>query len=122
LDRAALDSAVDKLNQSKPAALHFGDHSVDGQLKPGTPGNVVIAVVRTPGRQCSVDGAKSSKPKSLSGMMTIDVDADAKEVSCFYRPVGGKMGLALELVAVLGLALMIAAFELLRRRREVAGN
>jgi hypothetical protein len=33
-------------------------------------------------------------------MMTIAVDADAKEVSCFYRPAGGKMGLAPVLVAV----------------------
>ena len=120
LDRAALKSAVDKLNQSKPAAVHFGGHSVDVQLKPGTPGNVAIAVVRTPGWQCSVDGAKASKPKSLSGMMTVAVGADSKEVSCFYRPVGGKLGMGLGIVAVLGLAFMIGLFELLRRRRKVA--
>jgi hypothetical protein len=113
-----LTSAVDMLNKSKPAAVHFGGHSVDVQLKPGTPGNVAIAVVRTPGWQCSVDGAKADKPKSLSGMMTVAVDADAKEVSCFYRPVGGKMGLALGIVAVLGLALVIGVLEFLRRRRH----
>jgi hypothetical protein len=62
LDRAALDSAVDKLNQSKPAAAHFGGHSVDVQLKPGTPGNVVIAVDRTPGWQRSVDARRAASP------------------------------------------------------------
>ena len=117
LDRTALKSAVDKLNQSKPAAVHFGGHSIDINLAPGPARTVVIAVGRTPGWQCSVDGAKAGKPKSLSGMMTVAADADAKEVACFYRPVGGKLGLALGFVAVLALAFMIGLFELLRSRR-----
>lgn len=119
LDRSLLKSAVDKLNQSKPAAAHFGGHSVDVQLKPGTPGNVVIAVGRTPGWQCSVDGRKPGSPEALGGMMTVAVGVDARDVSCVYRPVGGKLGLALGVAAALGLAFLITALELLRRRKVV---
>lgn len=120
LDRAALASAVATLKQSKPAGIEVGGHSIDVKLTPGTAHTVVLAVLRSPGWQCSVDGGTARKPISVAGMIGMPVDAKATEVSCSYRPAGLRMGLALGLATLLGLLFVVGALEFLRRRRTRA--
>jgi hypothetical protein len=107
---------VGKLNASKPAAVSVGGHSIDIRLTSGTPGAVVIGVIRIDGWRCSVDGGAAASPSTRAGLMAVPIRAGASEVSCVYRPVGGRMGLAVGATALLSLLLLAGALVLIRRR------
>ena len=48
--------------------------------------------------------------------MAVPVGAGASDVSCVYRPVGTRMGLAVGAIALMGLVLIAGALLLMRRR------
>lgn len=116
LDRERLTAAVGRLNASKPAAVSVGGHSLDIGLTPGAAGTVVIGVIRIQGWRCSVDGGAARSPSVRAGLMAVPVGAGASDVSCVYRPVGTRMGLAVGAIALMGLVLIAGALLLTRRR------
>lgn len=105
-----------RLNASKPAAVSVGGHSLDIRLTPGAAGTVVIGVIRIQGWRCSVDGGAARSPSVRAGLMAVPVGAGASDVSCVYRPVGTRMGLAVGAIALMGLVLIAGALLLMRRR------
>ncbi|MGY4766827.1 YfhO family protein [Kribbella sp. CWNU-51] len=116
LDHGLLTAAVGRLNASKPAAVSVGGHSLDIRLNPGAAGTVVIGVIRIQGWRCSVDGGAARSPSVRAGLMAVPVGAGASDVSCVYRPVGTRMGLAVGAIALMGLVLIAGALLLTRRR------
>lgn len=116
LDRARLASAVQQLKDSRPAATAVGGHSIDVRLKPGAAATVVVGTVRIDGWRCSVDGKAAKTPSTRAGLLAVPVTAGASEVSCTYRPVGARFGLAVGAAALLGLALIGVALTVRRRR------
>ncbi len=117
LDRTKLDQAIARLEQSRPAAVHVGGHSVDVKLTPDRQARVVIGVVPTPGWRCQVDGQAARKPTEVGGLMAVAVGPRATEVSCTYRPAGLRLGLLVGATALLSL-LAAAALLMLRERRN----
>lgn len=117
LDRGLLTAAVGRLMENKPAAVSVGGHSIDIRLTPGAAGSVVIGAIRIPGWRCSVDGRAAISPSERAGLMAVSAPAGASEVSCVYRPVGARMGLAVGATALLGLVLLAGALVLMGRRR-----
>ncbi|MGZ0147347.1 YfhO family protein [Kribbella sp. WER1] len=115
LHRDRLDAAVTQLGAHQASAVSVGGHSVHVRLQPGEAAAVVIAVVRIDGWRCSVDGKASRNPGTRGGLIAVAAPAGASEVSCSYRPVGARMGLAVGAVALLGL--LAVAFVLRRRTR-----
>ncbi|MFD7157767.1 YfhO family protein [Kribbella sp. NPDC059898] len=115
LHKDRLDAAVAKLSASKASAVDVGGHSIHVRLQPGDAAAVVIAVVRIDGWRCSVDGKAGRNPGTRGGLLAVAAPAGASEVSCAYRPVGARMGLAIGGLALLGL-LAIAGVLALRRR------
>jgi hypothetical protein len=77
---------------------------------------VVIGVIRIQGWRCSVDGGAARSPSVRAGLMAVPVGAGASDVSCVYRPVGTRMGLAVGAIALMGLVLIAGALLLMRRR------
>jgi uncharacterized membrane protein YfhO len=121
LDHSKLDAAVANLNANKPASVHVGGHSLDVHLKPGTAaGAVVMSVIRIDGWRCSVDGAAATQVSTRAGLMAVPIRAGARDVSCDYRPIGLRMGMAIGAAALLGVLLLAGWLILTRRRRPTA--
>jgi hypothetical protein len=122
LDHGLLTAAVGRLSDNKPAAVSVGGHSIDIRLTPGAAGSVVIGAIRIDGWRCSVDGRASIAPSTRAGLLAVPVNAGASEVSCVYRPVGARMGLAVGATALLGLVLLAGALTLMARRRPTSST
>jgi hypothetical protein len=116
LHKDRLETAVATLGASKASAVSVGGHSIHVRLQPGEAAAVVIAVIRIDGWRCSVDGKAGRSPSARGGLLAVATPAGASEVSCAYRPVGTRMGLAVGAMALLGLILVAAALVMLRRR------
>jgi len=116
LDKDLLTAAVGRLTVSNPASVSVGGHSIDVRLDRGSGGALVIGVIRIAGWQCSVDGSAARTPSTRAGLMAVPIPAGASQVSCVYRPVGARMGLAVGATALLGLVLIAGALVLTRRR------
>ncbi|MEV4261432.1 YfhO family protein [Kribbella sp. NPDC049584] len=116
LHRDRLEAAAAQFGASKVSAVTVGGHSIHVRLHPGEAAAVVIAVVRIDGWRCSVDGKASRNPSARGGLIAVAAPAGASDVSCAYRLVGTRMGLAVGAVALLGLMLVAAALLVLRRR------
>jgi hypothetical protein len=111
-----LDAAVAQLRASKVSAVTVGGHTIQARLRPGEAAAVVIAVVRIDGWRCSVDGKAGRTPSTRGGLLAVATPAGASDVSCTYRPVGSRLGLAVGAVALLGLVLLGLGLVALRRR------
>ncbi|MFB6719480.1 YfhO family protein [Kribbella sp. NPDC056345] len=117
LDRVKLDQAITRLEQSQPAAVQVGGHSINVRLTPGTQARVVMGVVPTPGWRCQLDGQAARKPTQVGGLMAIAVGPQTTEVACTYRPAGLRLGLLVGAAGLLSL-LAAAALLVLRERRN----
>ncbi|GAA0626269.1 YfhO family protein [Kribbella sandramycini] len=126
LDNNRLKAAVDQLRQNKPASVDVGGHDVTADFEPGTARTLVISTINTAGWECSVDGGAATAPGTLSGMISVPVDANARSVACTYVPRGLSDGLLIAaaalglLVASAGLLLIGRALARWRRRRRTA--
>jgi hypothetical protein len=124
LEPDRLSSAIDRLNRNRPAAVEVGGHGVDIRLTPGTAGTVVLGVVRIPGWQCTVDDGPARRPGEVGGLMAIPVHGTTTRVSCDYRPLGARAGLAVgaaALIALAGVAALLAGYRR-RERRTVSAQ
>jgi uncharacterized membrane protein YfhO len=108
LDRSRLAAAVQRLHETQPGRVTVGGHSIDIRLTRGVAGVVVIGVIRIDGWRCSVNGRAAAVPRTLAGLIAVPVDAGASSVSCSYRPVGLRTGLAVGAVALLGMLLLLS--------------
>ncbi|MEV6208122.1 YfhO family protein [Kitasatospora sp. NPDC051914] len=107
LDRSALDSALRGLHGATKVTA--GGHTLTAELPAGSAGTALISVPAVDGWRCSVDGRPAAAPRSVLGMMGVDLGAGASEVSCGYRPPGLLPGLAASGAAaavLLGVALL----------------
>ncbi|MER7244982.1 YfhO family protein [Kribbella sp. NPDC000426] len=116
LHRDRLDAAVAQLSASKASEVSVGGHSIHVRLQPGDAATVVIAVIRIDGWRCSVDGKPGRNPSTRGGLVAVAAPAGTSEVSCSYRPVGARTGLAIGAIALLGLLAVAGVLLVVRRR------
>ncbi|GAA0592943.1 YfhO family protein [Kribbella sandramycini] len=122
LDRRKLRAAVGVLKASEPPVVRVGGHSIDVELKPGTRGQVVMGVVRTPGWRCQVDDQSPRKPTQLAGLMAVGVNRTDSKVSCTYRAAGLPLGLAVGAGSLGLLLVLLAALAFGRRWKKSASS
>ncbi|WP_254705521.1 YfhO family protein [Streptomyces vilmorinianum] len=115
LDRAALDRAVRHLRDTGPERVEASGHGISATFVPGTTGTAVVSVPATSGWQCSVDGGPARTPRTLGGLMAIELGDGASQLSCSYRTPGLRLGLAASAAAA-ALLLGVAATHLIRTR------
>lgn len=119
LDSAKLAKAVAANRAAGATDVKAGGHSIDATLKPGSTGLAVVAVPRTEGWRCSVDGGKAQDASEFGGLVAVQLPGPSQKIHCGFRPPGLDLGLAAAGGSILitgGLALV----SLLRRRRKTA--
>ncbi|MET9379163.1 YfhO family protein [Streptomyces sp. NPDC002992] len=115
LDRAALDRTVRHLRDTGPNRVETAGHSISATFAPGTKGTAVVSVPATPGWRCSVDGGKARAPRTLGGLMAVELGDGASELSCSFRTPGLRLGLAASGAAA-ALLLAVAVTHTVRTR------
>ncbi|MGW0365820.1 YfhO family protein [Streptomyces sp. NPDC002990] len=117
LDRASLDRAVSHLRSTGPQRLRAGGHAIEAVFTSRTRGTAVLSVPATSGWQCAADGARATTPRTLGGLIAVDLGEGATTLRCAFRPPGLRLGLAAS-AAGAALVLLVAAASALRTRRR----
>ncbi|MCT4352706.1 YfhO family protein [Streptomyces sp. Je 1-79] len=115
LDRAALERTVRHLRATGPDRVDASGHGIGATFAPGTAGTAVLSVVATPGWRCAVDGGPARVPRTLGGLIAVELGDGASRLSCSYRTPGLRLGLAASGAAA-ALLLAVTAAHLLRTR------
>lgn len=115
LDRAALDRTVRHLRDTGPERVEAAGHSISATFAPGTKGTAIVSVPATPGWRCSVDGGRPHAPRTLGGLMAVELGDGASRLSCSFRTPGLRLGLAASGAAA-ALLLVVAVGHTLRTR------
>ncbi|MEU9865798.1 YfhO family protein [Streptomyces sp. NPDC047971] len=115
LDRAALDRAVQHLRATGPEHVEAGGHGISAVFAPGTKGTAIVSVPAATGWRCSVDGGQARAPRTLGGLMAVDLGDGASRVSCSFHTPGLRLGLAVG-AATAALLLAVAVGHALRTR------
>jgi hypothetical protein len=115
LDRAALDRAVRQLRATGPERVEASGHGISAAFAPGTKGTAIVSVPAATGWTCSVDGGRARAPRTLGGLMAVDLGDGASQVSCSFHTPGLRLGLAASGAAA-ALLLAVAVAHALRTR------
>ncbi|MDT9690638.1 YfhO family protein [Streptomyces sp. P9(2023)] len=115
LDRAALDRTVRQLRATGPDRVDATGHGITAAFAPGTQGTAVLSVPATPGWRCAVDGGHARVPRTLGGLVAVELGDGAARLSCSYRTPGLRLGLAASGAAA-ALLFAVAAAHLIRTR------
>lgn len=115
LDRAALDRSVRQLRATGPDRVNSSGHGIRAAFAPGTAGTAVLSVPATPGWLCAVDGGPARVPRTLGGLVAVELGDSASRLACSYRTPGLRLGLAASGAAA-ALLLAVTAAHLLRTR------
>ncbi|MFE7949047.1 YfhO family protein [Streptomyces sp. NPDC057426] len=115
LDRAALDRTVRQLRATGPDRVDASGHAVGAAFAPGTAGTAVLSVPAVPGWLCAVDGGPARVPRTLGGLIAVELGDSASRLACSYRTPGLRLGLAASGAAA-ALLLAVTAAHLLRTR------
>ncbi|MEV4191930.1 YfhO family protein [Streptomyces toxytricini] len=117
LNQAALAHAVSHLRSTGPQQLRSGGHTLEALFTPGTRGTAVVSVPATSGWRCAVDGGPATTPRTLGGLIAVDLGDGATALRCAFRPPGLRLGLAGSAAAAATL-LLVAGGSALRARRR----
>lgn len=115
LDRAALERTVRHLRATGPDRVDAAGHGIGAEFSPRTAGTAVLSVPATPGWRCAVDGGPARVPRTLGGLMAVELGDGASRLFCSYRTPGLRLGLAASGAAA-ALLLAVTAAHLLRTR------
>ncbi|MFF9910412.1 YfhO family protein [Streptomyces sp. NPDC013457] len=115
LDRAALDRTVRQLRATGPGRVDSSGHGIGAAFAPGTAGTAVLSVPAVPGWLCAVDGGPARVPRTLGGLIAVELGDGASRLACSYRTPGLRLGLAASGAAA-ALLLAVTAAHLLRTR------
>ncbi|MEV8533892.1 YfhO family protein [Streptomyces sp. NPDC051211] len=117
LNQTSLDHAVRHLQSTGPQQLRAGGHSIEATFASGTRGTAVVSVPATSGWQCAVDGARATTPRTLGGLIAVNLGDGATTLRCTFRPPGLRLGLAVSAAAAV-IVLLVAGGSALRTRRR----
>lgn len=117
LDRTSLDQAVSHLQSTGPQQVRAGGHAIEALFASGTRGTAVVSVPAASGWQCAVDGGRAATPRTLGGLIAVDLGDGATTLRCTFRPPGLRLGLALSAAAA-AIVLLVAGASVLRTRRR----
>ncbi|MBD0736896.1 YfhO family protein [Streptomyces sp. CBMA29] len=104
LDQGALRQAVAKLRATGPVEVTAGGHTIAATFRRGSHGTAVLAVPAVTGWRCSVDGGAPAVPRTLGGLIAVDLGGGSR-VSCSFRTPGLNAGLP---ASGLALAVLLA--------------
>ncbi|MFE5630094.1 YfhO family protein [Streptomyces sp. NPDC056543] len=103
LDRARLDTAVQRLTATGATSVHVSGHTLTAELPAGSRGTALIAAPRISGWSCAAGDAPPAPAQRHLGLLAVPIDSTATSVSCTFRPPGLRLGGAIAAVALLAL-------------------
>ncbi|MFE5484016.1 YfhO family protein [Streptomyces sp. NPDC056527] len=115
LDRSALERTVRQLRTTGPERVEATGHGISATFAPGTKGTAIVSVPAATGWRCSVDGGQARAPRTLGGLMAVDLGDGASRLSCSFHTPGLRLGLAASGAAA-ALLLAVAVGHALRTR------
>ncbi|WP_333771672.1 YfhO family protein [Streptomyces sp. IBSBF 2435] len=104
LVRSRLDAAVRQLTATGATAVHVDGHTLTAQLPPGSTGTAVVAVPRISGWRCAAGDASAKSAQKYLGLIAVPLDGRATSISCTFAPPGLRLGGAVGVAALTGLA------------------